>query len=81
MYGCAICDKIFKQKDLLTQHIQMHGEPKLVCHHCGCKFKWRQSLGEHIKHCKYAPPGEKLVVPALSKVPWKKNAGLNPDDL
>ena len=52
-YTCAVCQKTFKLKSTLTNHLPVHSSDKSKCSHPGCKktFKHRAN---HLEHVNYA---------------------------
>uniref|UniRef100_A0A8C2MRF0 Zinc finger protein 642 n=1 Tax=Cricetulus griseus TaxID=10029 RepID=A0A8C2MRF0_CRIGR len=48
MYGCNICEKMFKQPIHLTEHMRIHtGEKPFRCQECGRAFSQSASLNTH----------------------------------
>ncbi|XP_057640697.1 zinc finger protein 69 homolog isoform X1 [Chionomys nivalis] len=48
MYGCNICEKMFKQPIHLTEHMRIHtGEKPFRCKECGRAFSQSASLNTH----------------------------------
>lgn len=46
---CAICGKVFAQRNALTRHMGSHGNTKFECHLCGKKMYTLGTLQTHIK--------------------------------
>ena len=46
------CNKVFNNKGLLEQHKSKHEDPRLICDHCGNKFRWLSSYKAHLNAVK-----------------------------
>ncbi|XP_060846496.1 zinc finger protein 675-like [Rhopalosiphum padi] len=49
-YACEYCTKLFKRKDSMREHLQLHlGGPKHKCQECGKEFGDKRNMNKHIK--------------------------------
>ncbi len=52
VYTCTVCEKVFKRKDHLAQHMPKHSdEENYSCCRCGKTFKYSLSCIRHEKNC------------------------------
>ncbi|XP_067169890.1 zinc finger and BTB domain-containing protein 9 [Apteryx mantelli] len=51
-FGCAVCDKRFKLKHHLTEHMKTHGGARHACADCGRRFRARPCFLKHRQLCK-----------------------------
>ena len=49
--SCDTCQRKFKNKRTLKQHMRKHRAPQFNCHKCGKLFIWKTSLRVHLKNC------------------------------
>lgn len=51
-FGCSVCNKKFKLKHHLTEHMKTHGSNLYSCEDCGRKFRVETCYQKHKEACK-----------------------------
>ncbi|KAM4695941.1 zinc finger and BTB domain-containing protein 9 [Rhinophrynus dorsalis] len=51
-FGCSVCNKKFKLKHHLTEHMKTHGGNLYSCEDCGRKFRVQSCFQKHKEVCK-----------------------------
>ncbi|KAM9323860.1 zinc finger and BTB domain-containing protein 9 [Gastrophryne carolinensis] len=51
-FGCSVCNKKFKLKHHLTEHMKTHGSNLYSCEDCGRKFRVESCYQKHKEVCK-----------------------------
>ncbi|XP_053329245.1 zinc finger and BTB domain-containing protein 9 isoform X2 [Spea bombifrons] len=51
-FGCSVCNKKFKLKHHLTEHMKTHGANLYSCEDCGRKFRVESCFQKHKEACK-----------------------------
>ncbi|MEE6518740.1 hypothetical protein FKM82_029910 [Ascaphus truei] len=58
-FGCSVCNKRFKLKHHLTEHMKTHGGNVYSCEDCGRKFRVESCFEKHKEVCK----GQRWAMP------------------
>ncbi|XP_022916535.2 oocyte zinc finger protein XlCOF19-like [Onthophagus taurus] len=49
LFGCTVCNKSYRTRTQLNDHMKSHDNPKFSCKDCGKKYKWKSNLLVHLR--------------------------------